>query len=497
MDLLGGQDAFSYLIQNSLVIRPQIVLVIWGIAILCVVPFLGKNSTRYPLFYTLAGLAVAAFYVIWGSDAGPAFGGAIVFDFFTRFFHLLFLVAAFLSVLLSYRYLEIEGSHHGEYYALILFATAGMMFMAGAMELITVVVGLELMSVSTYILVGFTSRQRRSNEASMKYFLLGAFSTGVILYGMSLLYGIVGSTNLSEIGEVLGANEVGPLVALAVILTIVGLCFKVAAVPFHMWAPDAYEGAPTSVTAFMSVAVKAAGFALFFRICLVAFGDIRDLYVGILALISMLTMTWGNVAAVTQTNIKRLLAYSSISHAGYILMGLVAGTAFGVRAAAIYLLIYTVANLGVWAVVIVLRREDIKGEDMDSLKGLFSQYPAVAILMLFFLLSLAGIPPMGGFIAKYFVFASVMDVGLNSSGNLAFLMFSVAIVGALNAVVALYYYLRIVVLMFFERDFVPVPLALSTGTTITLVVAGLLTLIMGIYPQPFIELAESAALPLM
>jgi NADH-quinone oxidoreductase subunit N len=264
-----------------------------------------------------------------------------------------------------------------------------------------------------------------------------------------------------------------------------------------MWAPDAYEGAPTSVTAFMSVAVKAAGFALFFRICLVAFGDIRDLYVGILALISMLTMTWGNVAAVTQTNIKRLLAYSSISHAGYILMGLVAGTAFGVRAAAIYLLIYTVANLGVWAVVIVLRREDIKGEDMDSLKGLFSQYPAVAILMLFFLLSLAGIPPMGGFIAKYFVFASVMDVGLNSSGNLAFLMFSVAIVGALNAVVALYYYLRIVVLMFFERDFVPVPLALSTGTTITLVVAGLLTLIMGIYPQPFIELAESAALPLM
>ena len=497
MDFLAGQDVLSYLRENLVIIRPQLVLILWGLAILCVVPLLRTNRTTYPLLYSLLGLLIAGFDVWWGSEAGPAFNGMISFDYFTRYFHLLFIVTAVISVLLSYRYLEIEDEHHGEYYALILFATAGMMFMAGALELITILVSLELMSVSTYILVGFLRGSRRSNEASMKYFLLGAFSTGIILYGMSLLYGMTGTTKLVDIGAALARQELSPLVALGAFLIIIGLCFKVAAAPFHMWVPDAYEGAPTAVTAFMSVGVKAAAFALFFRICFVALGDVREAYVVILALISMLTMTWGNVAAVTQKNVKRLLAYSSISHAGYVLMGLVAGTEYGVTAAAVYLFVYTFMNLGVWAVLILLRREDIQGEEIESFRGLLAKQPAVAVLMLLFLMSLAGIPPLGGFIAKYFVFGAVIRAALASSGFQATLLVVVAVVGALNVIVSLFYYLRIVVLMFFEQDFVPARLAFSTGVLIALVVTGLLTLLTGIYPQPLIDLARTAALPLL
>ena len=497
MDFLGGQDVFSYLRENAVIIRPQLVLILWGLAILCVVPLLRTNRTIYPLLYSLLGLLIAGFDVWWGSEAGPAFGGMISFDYFARYFDLLFIVTAVLSVLLSYRYLEIEDEHHGEYYALILFATAGMMFMAGALELITILVSLELMSVSTYILVGFLRGSRRSNEGSMKYFLLGAFSTAIILYGMSLLYGMTGTTKLVDIGAALARQELSPLVALGVFLIIIGLCFKVAATPFHMWVPDAYEGAPTAVTAFMSVGVKAAAFALFFRVCFVALGDVREAYVVILALISMLTMTWGNVAAVTQKNVKRLFAYSSISHAGYVLMGLVAGTEYGVTAAAVYLFVYTFMNLGVWAVVILLRREDIQGEDIESFRGLLVKRPAVAVLMLLFLMSLAGIPPLGGFIAKYFVFGAVIQAAFASTGFQATLLVVLAVVGALNVVVSLFYYLRIVVLMFFEQDPVPARLAFSAGLLITLVVTGLLTLLTGIYPQPLIDLARTAALPLL
>ena len=497
MDFLAGQDVLTFLKENSVVIRPQLILILWGLAILCVVPLLHRSRTTYPFVFAVLGLVVAGLDIWWGIEVGPAFNGMIAFDSFTRYFHLLFVVTALITVLLSYRYLEIEDEHHGEYYALLLFATAGMMFMAAALELVTILVGLELMSVSTYILVGFLRGQRRSNEGAMKYFLLGAFSTGMILYGMSILYGLSGTTKLGDMGTALARQALSPLLVLGVLLMIIGLCFKVAAAPFHMWAPDAYEGAPTAVTAFMSVGVKAAAFAVFFRVCFVALGDVRETYVLILALISILTMTWGNLAAVTQTNLKRLFAYSSISHAGYVLMGLVAGSEYGVTAAALYLFIYTFMNFGVWTVLILMRREDIQGEDIESFRGLWTRRPAVAILMLLFLLSLTGIPPLGGFIAKYFVFAAVIEAALVSSGSQATLLAVLAVVGAFNAVIALYYYLRIVVIMFFEKDFVPVRLAFSAGVLIVLVVTGVMTLLTGIYPQPFIDLARTAALPLL
>ena len=503
------QDPWGFLVQNSRAIAPQLHLILWGLGILCVEYLLPRERIRIGRF-TFAGKALGAvgalfaltmasihLYRLWGEVIGSAFYGMVALDSFARYFDLLFLASAFLATLISYKYLDVEKEQHAEYYALLLFATAGMMFMAGALDLVTIFVALELMSASIYILTGFLRRRKRSNEASLKYFLLGAFSTGVILYGMSLLYGITGSTNLEVISQRITGLEDNPLLLLALFTIMAGLCFKVAAVPFHMWAPDAYEGAPTAITGFMSVAVKAAGFAIFFRIFFLAFSDLRDVFLLVLVIIAMLTMTWGNVAAVTQKNVKRLLAYSSISHAGFVLMGLVAGTEFGITASALYLLAYTFMNLGIWTVVILLRRQDIGGEHIEDFDGLLFKHPVLAVLMLVLLLSLAGIPPLGGFIAKYFVFAAVIEVALQTGEPHAPMMVWLAVVAALNAVVSLYYYLRIVLAMFFRTQYEPAPLSMSAGVWVTLVVTGFLTVAIGLYPEPFVNLARTVSLPLL
>jgi NADH-quinone oxidoreductase subunit N len=313
---------------------------------------------------------------------------------------------------------------------------------------------------------------------------------------MSLLYGISGSTNLQVIAQRIAGLQDNSLLVLALFTIMAGLCFKIAAVPFHMWVPDAYEGAPTAITAFMSVAVKAAGFAIFFRIFFLAFSELREVYLPALAVITLLTMTWGNVAAVTQKNVKRLLAYSSISHAGFVLMGLVAGTDFGVTASAVYLLAYTFMNLGIWAVLILLRRRDVSGERLEDFNGLYFKNPLVAVVMLIFLLSLAGIPPLGGFIAKYFVFAAVIKAAMTPGEPYASLMTWLAVIGVLNAVVSLYYYFRIVVAMFVQEEEQPLPLSFSTGMVAALVITLIFTLLIGLYPEPFINLARTASLPL-
>ncbi len=498
MSDLVPSDLLEFLRTNSVAIAPQLHLIAWGLGILCVDPFVPATQKRpWGVGFALAGIVLASLHLFYGWDrGGPGFDDRITLDSFAQFFDIIFLVAALLAVLLSYRYLDIERAQHLEYYALILFAVSGMMFMAGALDLVTLFIGLELMSISTYVLVGFLRSQRRSNEAALKYFLVGAFSTGVLLYGMSLLYGITGSTRLETIGRAVGEMSDNGLLVVSVLMLASGFSFKIAAAPFHMWAPDAYEGAPTAITAFMSVAVKAAAFAVFLRVFLVAFADLRELYLVVLAVIAMATMTWGNLAAVTQSNVKRLLAYSSISHAGYIMMGLLAGSEFGVTASAVYLFAYTFMNLGIWAVVILLRRHDISGEQLEDFDGLFHKAPSIAVLMLIFLLSLAGIPPLGGFIAKYFVFAAVIQSALNGD-TFSLLLTAVAVVGALNVVISLYYYLRIVVRMFFKTDYVPARLSYSFGLVFTLVVTVLLTIWVGVYPQPFIELARTASLPLI
>jgi NADH-quinone oxidoreductase subunit N len=398
---------------------------------------------------------------------------------------LIFLLAAALSIGLSLRYLDIERENHGEYYALLLFATMGMMFMAGAVDLVTLYIGLETMAIATYVLVGFLRNSQRSNEASMKYFLLGAFSSAILLYGMSLLYGLSGSTRFVEIAETLSRRPATDPIALMAMITLsAGMFFKIAAVPFHQWTPDAYEGAPTSITAFMSVGVKAASFAMMVRIFMIAIYPLRPQWLAIMTAVSILTMTVGNIAAITQSNVKRLLAYSSISHAGYILIGFVAGNETGLTAVGLYLLIYTFTNIGAWAVIVALRRKDIIGEHIDDMAGLYYKHPTAAALMLIFLLSLAGIPPTAGFIGKYYLFAAAIETGHTI----------LALVAVLNAAVSIYFYLRIVVSMFMREPTEKTGLVFAPGLNMALGVAIFFTMVIGLYPDPFIALARRAVL---
>jgi NADH-quinone oxidoreductase subunit N len=335
------------------------------------------------------------------------------------------------------------------------------------------------------VLVGFSRSDRRSNEAAIKYLLLGAFSTGFLLYGFSLLYGLSGSTKIHEITAAVSVHGASnPVVFLAIVTTAVGLFFKISAAPFHMWAPDAYEGAPTPVTAYLAVASKAASFALLTRIFLGPLLPARPAWEPILVGVALLTLTVGNLAAITQDNVKRLLAYSSISHAGYILLGLIAGNDTGIQGIAVYVLVYAFMTLGAFLVVAAMRREGIAGDTLDDLKGLIHRSPGYAIWMLIFLVSLAGIPPAAGFLGKYYIFLSLIETG----------HYALAVVGAVYAAVALYYYFRIVRAMFLVDDEVrasaAAPPVRSVGFVSALAVTGVLTLVIGIYPEPFLRFAK-------
>src|ERR1700729_1667615 len=437
-----------------------------------------------------------------GVPAVVGFSGSMLIDRFAIYFLYLFLAATAVAILMSSRYMEIEHENHGEYYALMLLSVAGMMCMAAGADIVLIFIGLELMAISTYVLVGFLRRDRRSNEAALKYFLLGAFSSGIFAYGLSLLYGLTGSTNLGNIGNTLGRliqiQQFKPIIIVALLTTMTGLLFKIAAVPFHQWAPDAYEGAPTCITGFMSVAVKAAGFAMLFRILmgslipgvwgLGGLAAMRPIYVPLLVFVSIATMTGANFAALTQTNTKRLLAYSSIAHVGYMLLGLIAGTSTqispdGIKGILIYLLAYTFMNLGAFGVITSLRHRHVIGDELDDLNGLYSRAPIEAVLMLVFLLSLAGIPPLAGFYGKYFIFLSLIESG----------HYALASLGVLYSVFGLYYYLKMANAMFMreaEKGEEKLPISLAMGAALT--VTGFATLYIGILPNQFIELANWA-----
>jgi NADH-quinone oxidoreductase subunit N len=417
-----------------------------------------------------------------------AFNGSIQVDQFSIFFNWLFLIAALMVAVVSYRYLENAGEHHGEYYSLILFAQCGMYFLATGADLVTLFVGLELMALSFYVMVGFLRSEKRSNEAALKYLLLGAFSSGFLVYGFSVLYGIAGSTNLKTIVNTIASKPAwDPVVYLALITTSVGLLFKVAAAPFHMWAPDAYEGAPTTVTAYLSVASKAASFAFLLRLFygqLAPFAAMREVWAPILAVIAVVTMTVGNLAAINQSNVKRLLAYSSISHAGYMLLGVVAGNETGITGVEVYLMVYTFMNLGAFLVLVALRRQKIIGDEMDDISGLMKKSPGYAVLMLIFLISLAGIPPTAGFLGKYYIFWSLIEAH----------QYTLAVIATLYAAVAIYYYFRIVKSMFVAEVKEKEPMATSFGIRVALAVSGVMTLVIGVYPEPFLKLAQGSLL---
>jgi NADH-quinone oxidoreductase subunit N len=476
-------------------IIPEILLTMFGLAILLLDFLLGKSDKYLNAVAALIGVGFATIklFMFWRllADRIPytGFGGIFVLDTFAIFFKLLIVIATGLVVLISAKYLEIEEAHYGEYYALLLFSAVGMMLMASGRDLIVLFMALELMALCEYVLTGFLRGSRRSNEAAMKFFLLGAFSSGLLLYGMSLLYGIGGSTNLVIIAERLAERpSPDPLSWMAMITLLAGLFFKIAAVPFHQWTPDAYEGAPTSITAFISVAPKVASFAILLRILIVGIWPLRADWQMITIGVAVATMTVGNLAAITQTNIKRFFGYSTIAHVGYLLLGLVAaadGNSEGLTAIAIYLLVYAFMNLGAFAVVIMMRRKDIIGEEIDDLSGLMQRAPGPAVLMLIFLLSLTGIPPTAGFIGKYFIFLSLIETK----------HYVLAVLAVAYAVVALYYYFRIVVVMFMKKPLDTVPLATSPGLSVVLGVTLTLTLLVGVYPQPFIVFAREAIRP--
>src|SRR3954452_20253594 len=384
--------------------------------------------------------------------------GLLAVDQFALFFKVVFLLAAAITVLMSVRYLAIEGASPGEYYFLILCATLGMMIMAGGIDLITIFIGLETMAVSFYILAGFIKPSQRSNEAAVKYFLLGAFSLGILLYGMSLMYGLSGTTNLRVMATSFAGMEKDPRLVLAVILVVAGVGFKIAAVPFHMWAPDVSEGAPTPVTAFLSVGSKAASFAMLIRTFIEGLPSMSADWRLLFYVLSILTMTVGNVAAVTQSNIKRMLAYSSIAHAGYVLMGIVAGTARGITAMMIYLAVYTFMQLGAFAVIVLLRRRDVVGDELKDFSGLHFRDPLAALAMLLFMLSLGGIPPTAGFMGKLWLFGAAIDAGY----------VWLAVIGVLNSAVSLYYYLRVVVFMYLKKETIGSEPSLSPALALTL-----------------------------
>jgi NADH-quinone oxidoreductase subunit N len=472
-------------LQDLGAIAPELELMLFGM-ILLIADLLVENK-KWLGYIRLGGIAWSGYFLIrlYGIQPVFAYNGLLIIDPFSWFFKLLFLIAAALTIVISMKYLDIEREHHGEYYALIMFATMGMMFMAGAMDLITLYISLETMAIATYILVGFLRGNQRSNEASLKYFLLGAFSSGILLYGMSLLYGIAGSTRFRDIADALDQRGISDPISLIALITIcAGIFFKIAAVPFHQWTPDAYEGAPTSITAYMSVAVKAASFAMMLRVFIYAISPLYPQWMPILTIVSVLTMSVGNIAAMTQTNLKRLLAYSSISHAGYLLLGLIAGNATGLTAIPLYLFAYTFTNIGVWAIVVALRRKNIVGEQIDDLNGLIYKQPTAAVLMLVFLLSLAGMPPTAGFIAKYYLFAGLIESNHSK----------LAVIAVLNAAVSMYFYLRVVVAMFMKESNEKTGLMLSPGIVFALAVGMILTVAIGFYPDPFIKLA-SAVVP--
>jgi NADH-quinone oxidoreductase subunit N len=485
-----------YTTTDHFTIIPAVMLALFGCAILLFdfLIFPEARQRKWLLLFVVLGEGFTGWGLIkqqiYLAASGPAagFGGSVTVDGFSIFFNWIFLIAALIVALVSYKYLEAAGEHHGEYYGLILFAQCGMYFLATGTDLVTLFIGLELMALCFYVMVGFLRGEKRSNEAAMKYLLLGAFSTGFLAYGFSILYGIAGSTKLSEISAAISQRPAwDPVVFLALATTAVGLLFKISAAPFHMWAPDAYEGAPTTVTAYLSVASKAASIAFLLRLFhgqFAPFDTARASWEPILSVVAVITLTLGNLAAINQTNVKRLLAYSSISHAGYMLLGLIAGNETGIKGVEVYIMVYTFMNLGAFLVLVALRRQNIIGEDLDDVAGLVHKSPGYAVLMLIFLLSLAGIPPTAGFLGKYYIFLALIETG----------HYALAVVATLYVAVAIYYYFKVVRSMFIREATEKAPLASSFGLQVALCVTGVLTLLIGIYPEPFLQLAQTSIL---
>lgn len=459
-------------------VMPEIFMT--GLALLVLILDMVVRRKETIALFSVASAAIVAFLVFGAS--GSTFGGMFLADAYSMFFKLIFLLSLVLSILISIRYLKIEKVNFGEYYGLMLFSTLGMMIMASAGDFIVLYLGLELMALSTYVLAGFLRHAVKSNEAAIKYFLLGAFASALLLYGISLVYGLTGTTDIRGVASYISANGLAgnPALTLSLLLFVAAFGFKIAAAPFHMWAPDVYEGAPTSITAFMSVGPKAAGFAVLARVFLISFQLLQPQWTMVLVPMAVLTMAVGNIAALAQTNIKRMLAYSSIAHAGYALLGLIAGGAAGVASMMSYLLIYAFMNIGAFAIIIMLRTEGFGGENISDYEGLAKQHPLASALMLIFMFSLTGIPPTAGFVGKFYLFMAAVNAGY------VWLVVLAVIFSAISA----FFYLRVVMYMYMREPRREVELAASPALGVALTLSTLGVLVIGVLPGRLLDFAR-------
>jgi NADH-quinone oxidoreductase subunit N len=472
---------------NLASIMPECILSVVAMLLLLVNVFVPGKDKAYLGWLSIIGLAVTAVNVVggWGIPQ-VGFGGAVIQDNFAIFFKVIFLISAALAILISDKYMVREECNQGELYPLILFSTVGMMLMASGTDLMVIFLGLEVLSVSLYVLAGFNRDNLKSNEAGLKYFLLGAFSTGFLLYGMALTYGATGTTKLAAIQNHVVTNPgvaTNPLFVVGMLLIAVGFSFKIAAAPFHMWTPDVYEGAPTPMTAFMSAGPKAAGFAAFLRVIIFAFPMLQNNVTELLWVLAVLTMTVGNIIALSQDNIKRMLAYSSIAHAGYALVGFTALNKEGVAGILFYMLSYAFMNIGAFAVIVLIGKKGEKNGNVQDFAGLGYKKPVLAVLFSIFLFSLAGMPPTAGFIGKFYLFSAAIKSGYTG----------LAIIGVLNSAASVYYYLRVMVFMYMKEGTEDFEWASVTPSiAICLLVTVVATLVMGVVPGTILELAQKA-----
>ena len=470
---------------NYTALLPEIILSLMGILIVLLIPFVPRERQTHLGYVALAALVLACFGVAMGRDQTDlAFFEMIFQDDFGQFCKIFFLFVSTVILLISMNYLEQEKLFQGEFFALLLFATVGMLFMATSADLIMTFLGLEVLSISTYVLAGVKERERKSSEAAWKYFLLGAFSTAFLLYGIAFVYGATGSTQYLRIAEAIQASpDYSLILFLGLGLMVVGFGFKVALAPFHAWTPDVYEGAPIPITAFLAVASKGAALVALARILYQVLPDLSQQWQAILWPSAVLTMAIGNIAALTQSNIKRMLAYSSIAHAGYLMVGLTAHNSLGTQSILFYLMAYALMILGAFTVVQIVGRREEQDTTIEDYNGMGYRYPFLGIALSVFLISLAGIPATAGFMGKLFVFAAAVRSQ----------MYGLVIIALVTSAMGLYYYLRVIVCMYmgeFKKEEVPITIPTPMRIILALMVLG--TLYLGILPGILLDLAEEA-----
>jgi NADH-quinone oxidoreductase subunit N len=472
--------------MNYQLLLPEIFLFLWAILIL-ILDFFWKRGKQNLGYLALIGVAITMFLSLISKN-GVLFGGMFLADSFSSFFNFIFLFCGFLTIFSSIDSVRKLSSSQGEYFALFLLSLVGMMFLASAGELITLYVALELTTISLYVLAAYLKNDSKSSEAGLKYLILGGISSGILLYGISLIFGLTGTTFLREIKmtlitRFLGSGEIGPALILSIVFFIAGFGFKLALVPFHMWAPDVYEGAPTPVTAFLSVASKAAGLAAFVRVFFQSFLVFQIDWGLLVAVLASLSMIIGNIIALLQTNIKRMLAYSSIAQIGYILLGVVAATSRGIASVSFYIFVYLFANMGAFITAITFSHTTGSDEIKDY-AGLSRRSPALAAMMAVFMLSLVGIPPLAGFTGKYYLFSAAIEQGY----------IWLVVVAILTSVISLYYYVGVVRQMYFQTSTVDKPIPMPIALKVSLIISVIGVLLFGVYPNIFLNFATQAAL---